>query len=180
MTSHSVPCPQPAADASHPCWYALYTCPRHEKQVAAYLGRKQVDHFLPLYETVRSWKDRRAHVRLPLFPGYVFVHVSVRDRLQVLNVPGVVRLVASNGRPVPVAEDEIEALRHGLADGLRAEPHPFLRVGRRVRVKNGPLVGMEGLLVRRKQKFRLVLSVDLIMRSVAIEVDVADVEPVQQ
>ncbi len=160
-----------------PHWYALYTRSRHEKQVAAQLDRKKVECFLPLYQSTRRWKDRRVQLKLPLFPGYVFVHMPPRERVQVLNVPGAVRLVSFNGRPVPLAETEIEILRHGLAQRLRAEPHPFLKVGRRVRVINGPLRDAEGVLIRKKDKFRIVLSVDLIMRSAAVEVDAADVEP---
>ena len=112
-----------------------------------------------------------------LFPGYVFVHLDLKDRLRVLQVPSVVRFVSFNGHPAPLPDSEIEALNSGLAGGVRAEPHPYLKVGRRVRVKHGPLAGAQGILVRRKDKFRVVLSIDLIMRSVAVEVDEADVEP---
>jgi len=112
-----------------------------------------------------------------LFPGYVFVHLDLKDRLQVLQVPSVVRFVSFSGHPAPLPDAEIEALISGLAKGVKAEPHPYLKVGHRVHVKYGPLAGTQGILVRRKDKFRLVLSIDLIMRSVAVEVDEADVEP---
>lgn len=158
-------------------WYAAHVCSRHEKQVARQLEERRVSCFLPVYRSVRRWKDRRKELDLVLFPGYVFVHLDLKDRLRVLQVPSVVRLVSFNGQPAPLPDSEIEALNNGLAGGVRAEPHPYLKVGRRVQVKYGPLAGAQGILVRRKDKFRVVLSIDLIMRSVAVEVDEADVEP---
>jgi transcription antitermination factor NusG len=167
------------ADAlATPQWYAAYTSAQHEKKVAAELGRRGVEGFLPVYSSVRRWKDRRVQLELPLFPGYVFVHVALRERLRVLQVPGVAKLVGFGGLPVALPGEEIEALRAGLDGRLRAEPHPFLTVGRRVRVVCGPLCGAQGILVRRKGLYRLVLSLELIVRSVAMEVDAADVEPV--
>ncbi len=112
-----------------------------------------------------------------LFPGYVFVHLDLKDRLRVLQIPSVARFVSFNGQPAALPDAEIEVLINGLAKGVRAEPHPYLKVGHRVRVKHGPLAGTQGILVRRKDKFRVVLSIDLIMRSVAVEVDESDVEP---
>jgi transcription antitermination factor NusG len=158
-------------------WYAAHVCSRHEKQVARQLEERRVSCFLPVYRSVRRWKDRRKELDLVLFPGYVFVHLDLKDRLRVLQVPSVVRFVSFNGHPAALPDGEIEALNNGLAGGVRAEPHPYLKVGRRVRVKYGPLAGAQGILVRRKDKFRVVLSIDLIMRSVAVEVDEADVEP---
>lgn len=159
-------------------WYAAYTCANHEKKVREQLELRRVDSFLPLYETVRRWKDRRMHLRLPLFPGYVFARMALRDRLQVLQVPGVVRLVGFNGLPTPLADVEIEGLKKGLASGILAEPHPFLTVGRRVRIKSGPLAGREGVLLRRKSCLRVVLSIELILRSVAVDVGEENIEPV--
>lgn len=162
-------------DYLEPRWYAVYTCANHEKQVAAQLGDCGVEHFLPLYDVVHRWKDRRVHLRLPLFPGYVFVRLPLRERRRVLGVPGVVRLVGF-GATVGVAlpEAEIEALRTALVSGLRAKPHPFLGVGRRVRIIHGPLAGMEGILRRRKGHCRVILSVDLIRSSLALEAGTAD------
>jgi transcription antitermination factor NusG len=157
-------------------WYAAYTCANHEKKVRDQFEQRRVESFLPVYETIRRWKDRRMRLQLPLFPGYVFVRMAVVDRLRVLQVPGVVRLVGFNGQLSALPDDEIDALRKGLAGGVRAEPHPFLTVGRRVRVKRGPFESREGILLRRKGKLRLVLSIELIMRSVVIDVDTADVE----
>jgi transcription antitermination factor NusG len=169
----------PWADYFEARWYAAYTCANHEKRVAGQLEQKAVEHFLPFYESVRRWKDRRVRLHLPLFPGYVFVRLALRNRLQVLQIPSVVRLVGFNGYPTALADDEIEALRNGLACRLRAEPHPYLTVGRRVGIVRGPLQGSEGILIRKKGIFRVVLSVHLIMRSVTVEVDSSDVEPVQ-
>jgi len=157
-------------------WYATHVCSRHEKQVVSQLQERNVDCFLPVYRSIRRWKDRRKELDLALFPGYVFVHMDLKDRLRVLQLPSVVRFVSFNGRPAPLPDSEIESLSYGLASGIRAEPHPYLKVGQRVRVRSGPMTGAQGILIRRKDKFRLVLSIDLIMRSVAVEVDEADVE----
>lgn len=157
-------------------WYAAYTCSRHEKQVSRQLCDREVDCFLPIYQRVRRWKDRKKEIEFPLFPGYVFVHIKEVERLRVLQVSGVVQLVTFNGRPAPLDDNEIESLRNGIANGIYPEPHPYLKAGRRVRVKYGPLSGIEGFLIRRKDKYRVVISIDLIMRSIAAEVQVADLE----
>jgi transcription antitermination factor NusG len=158
-------------------WYAAYTSANHEKRVAEQLMLRSVEHFLPLYESVRRWKDRRVELELPLFPGYVFVRMALRDRLRVLQVPGVAKLVGFGGAPTALPGGEIEALRASLESGVRAEPHTFLTAGRRVRVKSGPLAGLQGILVRRKNKARFVVSVELIQRSVAVEMDAVELEP---
>lgn len=157
-------------------WYAAYTAARHEKRVGEQLAKCEVEHFLPLYASVRRWKDRRVRLDLPLFPGYVFVRIRLQDRLRVLQVHGVVRLVGFGALPSALPDDQVEFLRAGLVNHVQAEPHPFLTVGRRMRVRRGPLQGMEGILVRKKGIFRLVLSFEVIMRSVAVEVDAEDVE----
>ena len=166
-----------SADALEPRWYAAHTRANHEKRVRERLEQKSVESFLPLYETVRRWKDRRMRLRLPLFPGDLFVRMAVVDRLRVLHVPSVVRLVGFNGNPSALPDEEIDALKEALVWGLRAEPYPFLTAGRRVQMKTGPFKGRQGILLRRKGSLRLVLSIDLIMRSVVIDVDAADVEP---
>jgi len=166
------------ADWSESRWYAAYTSANHEKQVAEQLVLRNVEHFLPLYESIRRWKDRRVKLKMPLFPGYVFVRIALRDRLRVQQVPGVARLVGFGGIPAALPEDEMQALRASLERGVRAEPHPFLRVGRRVRVKNGPMVGLQGILKRRKSQARLIVSVELIQRATAVEIDESDLEPV--
>lgn len=167
-----------AMHSTQPHWYVAYTSANHEKRVAEQFSVRSVEHFLPLYESVRRWKDRRMKLQLPLFPGYVFVRLPLRDRLKVLQVPGVARLVGFNGQPAALPDKEIEALRAGLGAQLRAEPHPYLTVGRRVRVKRGPLEGAEGILIRKKNACRVVLSLDLIQRSASLEVDASDLERV--
>jgi len=168
---------EPPAGYLEARWYAAYTCSRHEKRVAQQMEERQIECFLPQYKSVRRWKDRRKELELPLFPGYVFARIALRDRLQVLTLPGVAHVVSFNGQPAPIANHEIEALRDGLSRNAPLQPHPYLKIGRRVRLRSGPMAGLEGILVRRKDKFRVVLSLDLIMRSVATEVDEADVEP---
>lgn len=157
-------------------WFAAYTSANHEKRVAEQLMQRSVEHFLPLYGSLRKWRDRSVKLDLPLFPGYVFVRLAIRDRLRVLQTPGVAKLVGFNGMPAALPDDEIEALKKGMVRGVRAEPHPFLSVGRRVRVKAGPLEGVEGIVVRRKNRLRLVISLDLIHRAAAVEVEAADLE----
>ena len=166
----------PAPPVSTPNWYALYTAPRHEKFVADQIQRQGIDCFLPLYRSVRRWKDRRKELALVLFPGYVFVQIALQNRLRVLQLPGAVRLVGFNGQPAAMPDEEIENLRTRLSCSGKIEPHPYLSAGRRVRVRSGPLQGLEGIIVRTKEPFRIVLSIHLIMRSVAVEVESADVE----
>jgi transcription antitermination factor NusG len=168
----------PGLPAEHcePQWYAAYTSANHEKRVAEQLGVREVEHFLPTYSSVRRWKDRRVTLQLPLFPGYVFVRMALRNRLQVLQVPGLARLVGFGSTPAPLPQRDIDVLRAGLTTGVRAEPHPHLNVGRRVRVKEGPLAGLEGILLRWKANWRVVLSIDLIQRAVAVDVDASALE----
>ncbi len=163
---------------AHPQWYAIHTRSRHEKTVAEQLLGRSVEHFLPLYETVRKWKNGRFKVRLPLFPGYLFVRIPLKDRMQVVQVPGVVGLVGFSGVPAPLPPAEIETIRDALGKGVHAQPHPYLKMGSRVRIKAGPLEGLHGILLRKKGQLRVVVSVDLIMRSIATDVDVSEVEPV--
>lgn len=160
-----------------PHWYAAYTNSNHEKRVGEELTHRSVEHFLPLYGSVRQWKDRKVHVQLPLFPGYVFVRLAICDRMHVLQIPGVAKLVGFSGMPTPLPQGEIESLRLSLLNGVRAEPHPYLRVGHRVRVKSGPFMGLEGILKREKNQNRLVVSLDLLLRSVAVEVSAMELEP---
>jgi transcription antitermination factor NusG len=179
-TTEAVSRAVPTAAAGH-CeqrWFAAYTCANHEKRVVQHFEARAVEHFLPLYTSARNWKDRRVQLELPLFPGYVFVRIALGLRLRVLEVPGVVRLVGFNGQPYPLPDNEIESLRWGIVNASRIEPHPYLRVGSRVRIKSGPLAGVEGSLVRKKNTYRVVISLDLIARSAAVEVDFTDIERV--
>jgi transcription antitermination factor NusG len=159
-------------------WHAIYTRSRHEKVVAGQLEERGIESFLPLYRTWRRWRDRRKMVELALFPSYVFVRIGVHERLRVLQVPGVVKLVSFNGEPAVLPEPEINALRNGLENQLYAEPHPYLRVGKKVRVVRGPMAGAEGILSRKKDRQRVVISVDVLMRSIAVEVEGADLEAI--
>jgi transcription antitermination factor NusG len=159
-------------------WWALYTRHQHEKTVAEMLLCKGLEVFLPLHESMRRWKDRQKLLSLPLFPGYVFVRGNLSRRLQVLTKPGV-HMILSRGEEIAVVpEDEILAIRRAVEGPYRIEPHPFLKCGERVRVTRGSLEGVEGILVRKKNLYRLVLSVDMLARSVGVEVDAADVEPI--
>jgi transcription antitermination factor NusG len=158
-----------------PQWYAVCTRSNHERCAAAQLDLRSIEHFLPLYETVRKWKDRRKRLELPLFPGYLFVRIQLQERMRVLLTPGVVRLVGFDNRPAALPDEEITALRRVLVRGLHSGPHPYLGLGRKVRILRGALEGLEGVLIRKKGRVRLVLSIDLIRQSAMIEVDSADV-----
>ena len=136
-------------------WLALYTKYQHEKAVADMLVRKGLEVFLPLYDSQRQWKDRKKVISLPLFPCYVFVKPEVDRRLQVISTPGVHMILTRNGQDALIADTEIEAIRRCVEGQLRVEPHPFLTCGERVRVTRGPLKGLEGILVRKKNIFRL-------------------------
>jgi len=137
---------------------------------------REVEHFLPLYISVRRWKDRRVQLELPLFPGYVFVRLALRDRLRVLQIPSVVRLVGFSGQPTALPDTEMEIMRSGLSHCPRVEPHPFLSIGKRVRITGGPFAGLEGILKRKKNNLRVVVSLELIQRAVAVDVDITDVQ----
>jgi transcription antitermination factor NusG len=160
-----------------PRWYAAYTSANHEKRVAEQLGVRSVEFYLPVYSSVRRWKDRRVTLQLPLFPGYIFVRLALRDRMRVLQVPGLARLVGFNGRPFPLDDQEIDGLRRALEAGLRATPHPYLTVGRRVRITAGPLAGRTAILQRRKGSARFVVSMDLIQRSILVDLTADSIEP---
>lgn len=160
-----------------PFWYAGYTAARHEKRVAEHLSQRGVEHFLPLYETVHRWKNGRHRVSLPLFPGYIFVRIPLQERLRVLEVPGFVRLVGFNALPEPLPDTDVEKMKNALSHGVVAEPYPYLTAGTRVEVRRGPLTGMTGILLRRQNKHRVVISIDLIMRAMVVDVAAEDVAP---
>ncbi len=169
--------PNPFLENRKPRWFAAYTSARHEKTVALQLTGREIEHFLPLYESLRQWKDRRIRLELALFPGYVFVRIPIEETLRVLRIQGVVRLVGFGGNPAALADSEIESIRNGLAQHLHLEPHRYLKAGRRVRIRRGPLEGLEGILLRKKNSLRVVVSVDLLMRAVAVEVEAEDIGP---
>ena len=165
---------------SEPLWYAGSTAARHEKRVAEHFSQRGVEHFLPVYHAVHRWNNGRHRVSLPLFPGYIFVRIPLQERLRVLEVPGFVRLVGFNALPQPLPECEIRKMQEALVQGVMAEPYPYLTIGTRVEVRNGPLAGMTGILLRRQNKYRVVISVDLIMQSMVVEVAAEDVGPIRR
>lgn len=160
-------------------WWALYTRHQHEKVVAEMLATKGFEVFLPLYQSVHRWKDRKQLLALPLFPCYVFVRGTRDRRLGIVSTPGVHMILSRGDAAAVVPEEEIQAIRRTLDARLAVEPHPFLNCGDRVRVKRGALAGIEGILVRKKNLFRLVLSVEMLAQSVSMEIDATDVEAVR-
>jgi len=159
-----------------PRWYAAYTRANHERRVAHELGERGVENFLPQYESLRKWKDRQVLLAMPLFPGYVFVHLALQNRLAVLQVPGVSCLVGFAGKPAAIPGEEFERVRGLLKRGTSATPHPYLKAGRRVRVRSGPFAGLEGIIIRRNNRRRLVISLALIERAIAVELEEASLE----
>jgi transcription antitermination factor NusG len=160
-----------------PSWWAIYTRHQHEKTIAEMLRFKGLEVLLPLYEARRRWKDRTKLHSLPLFPGYLFVHTTHDRKLQVLTTPGVHMILHRGQEIASIPDHEIEAIQRAVNMRSKVEPHPYLKCGTRVRVACGPLEGVHGLLVRRKNESRLVLSVDMLAQSVSVEVCAADVEP---
>ena len=163
-----------------PFWYAVYTRHQHEKVTARLLAYKGFEVFLPLYNSAHRWKDRTKKLSLPLFPCYLFLRGGLERQFEILNTPGVYSMVRSGDRTAVIPELEIQAVRRVIETSAKAEPHPFLECGDRVRVRSGPLTGVEGILLRKRDLFRLVLTVDLLHRSIAVEVDVDDVESVRK
>lgn len=162
-------------NSDRPRWYAAYTRFRCEKSVAEMLQYREVEHYLPLYETVHRWRDRNARVQLPLFPSYLFVYTSLHDRIRALTVPGVVGLVG-HPTPQPLDDQEVQGIRQYLSHSLPVQPHAYIRQGKRVRVKSGPLAGLEGFVVRRKSIWCVVINVELIHRSMVVQIDASHLE----
>jgi transcription antitermination factor NusG len=164
--------------AQSPRWFALYTASRHEKRVAQHLGQRDIEFYLPLYKSSRKWSDgSRVTLDLPRFPGYLFIHIQRGERSRVLGVPGALAVVGgTGGEPAWLPDAAIDALRSGLETRL-ARPHPLLTVGQRARIRSGALTGFEGVVVRNKNSFRVVLTVEHIMQSYAVEVALEDLEP---
>lgn len=158
-------------------WIAAYTRSRHESAVASQLQQKGLDALLPTYRRLSRWSDRIRRSDTPLFPGYVFVRIGEGEHLRVLQTGGVVSLVCRSGKPVPLSDADVAMLRICTANPAAVEPHPYLRVGQRVRVKHGPFRGWEGVLIEKRNSSRLVLTVEQIMKSVSLDLSGADVEP---
>ncbi len=160
-------------------WYAIYVRSRFERTVGRLLAEKSYEQFVPMYRCRRRWSDRVKEVELPLFPNYAFCRMTDTARGRIVTTPGVIRIVGAGNQPLPVDESEIAALQQIMASGVRTEPWPFLQVGRPVQIDGGPLCGMRGVLCRIRNADRLIVSVTLLRRSVAVELDRAMVSPVE-
>jgi transcription antitermination factor NusG len=163
-----IPCSNPgvANETGIPEWFAVHCVPNHEKRIAEHFCVRQIEHFLPLFEAQRKRHDgSKTTVRVPLFPTYVFVRIVRTRRVPVLEVPSV----------LSIPDSYIDLLRQGIASH-HMQPHPYIAVGTRVRVKSGTMAGAEGVLLRTKGSFRVVMTLELVMKSVALEVDLADLE----
>jgi len=162
-------------------WYATYTRSKHEQKVNDRLERKNIETFLPLIERWSRRRDRRKKIHLPFFPGYLFVRTEMgaHTHLEILKTDSVVRVLCYNGKPAPIPDEQIHAIQVLVKNGMAVSPYPYLKEGMRVRVVNGPLIGVEGILLKTKpNKHRLVLSVDLLQESVSVEIDELDVESI--
>ncbi len=156
-------------------WFALQVRTRYEAGVADQLSRQGYDQFLPLYKLRKRWSDRIKEVDAPLFPGYLFCRFNPQDRLPILKTPGVIQIVGFKTGPAAVDEAEIRSIQTLVAAGAPHQPWPFLAAGDRVRIESGPLLGLEGILTEVRRSYRLVLSVTLLQRSVAVDIDSASV-----
>jgi transcription antitermination factor NusG len=160
-------------------WYALKVRPRSEKQVSVNLSAKGYELFLPLYKSKSRWSDRIKTLEVPLFPGYLFCQFDVTKRLPILQTPGVISVVGIGKCPEPIDVAEIDAIRTVVSSGVSYKPHPYLALGDMVRVEHGALAGLVGLITHVKNDFRLIISVNLLMRSVSVEIDRSWVDPVR-
>jgi transcription antitermination factor NusG len=154
----------------HP-WFGVRTRSNHEKTAAFALAGKGYEHYLPTYKSRKRWSDRIVESQRPLFPGYVFCRFDPKSRLPVLTIPGVVSIVGFGNEPAPIDDQEIEAVQAVLRSGLSTEPCAYLREGQRIRVNQGALSGLEGILMRQKSEWRMVVSVALLQRSISVEID---------
>jgi transcription antitermination factor NusG len=162
--------------AGAPNWYALFTRHQHEKSVVFALSNKNHEVYLPLYHSVRRWQDRDKQLWLPLFPCYVFIREGMDRQLQILTTPGVIHIVKWGGRPAVVPKHQLNAIRQIIESCPKVETHAYLQSGDRVRVKTGPLIGLEGILTRKKGVASLVISMEMLGRSAAVEINVLNVE----
>jgi transcription antitermination factor NusG len=152
-------------------WFAIRVKSRCEKVVATIAHNKGFEEFLPLYQSRRRWSDRLKSLDIPLFPGYVFCRMDPRYRLPLLTIPGVVQFVGIGKTPVPIDDGEIASIQAAVRSGLAVEPCGFLELGQRVRVQTGPLAGTEGIFVEASKRERIVVSVTLLKRSVAVSIE---------
>jgi transcription antitermination factor NusG len=161
-------------------WYAIYTRSRHEKVVYELLNDKGIETFLPLRVVLSHWKDRKKKIESPLFPGYLFTRINISDDFtKVVTSKGVVKVLGTNGTPVPIPDEEVDSVRTLLKSGLRYDPYPYLKSGMKVVVINGLLQGIIGKIIERLGKYKLLISIELIKRSISVEIDVKDVEALE-
>lgn len=163
-----------AGDFFDPRWYVLFVRSNQEKRVAKGLQERSVEHLLPCYSSLRQWKDRKATLEIPLFPGYIFVRLPLIERLRALTVPQVISFVGRKEAPAVVSSEEIEWIRSGVTQG-KAEPHQYLEAGQRVMITEGVLRGIPGILLRKRNSLRVVVSLDCIARAFVVEVEAASV-----
>ncbi len=159
-----------------PAWYALYTVVRHEKVVNKALEKKNIEAFLPMRKIVNRWKDRKKQVQIPLFPGYLFIHAGWEDIYKSLNTRSVVRILGDSKGPTPIPITQIDGIKKILENGMEFNTHPIINVGKEVVVNHGPLEGFRGKVIEKRGGYKLIISLDLIKRSVSVEVDIEDVE----
>ena len=169
----------PASLGSNLSWYALRTRSNCEKIAAASLGARYFEQFLPLYHLPKRSLDRTTESNIPLFPGYLFCRFAPSSRTRILSTAGVVAIVAFGGKPAPIDDAEIEGLRRALGSGQEMEPYPYLYEGQKIRIEKGPLRGLEGILVK-KEGWQIVISVQLLRRAVAVEIDPASIAPIER
>ena len=171
MSLYSLP-----LDISHPHWFVLYVRANQEKKTTLRLTGNEIEYFLPCYRSVRQWKDRRVTLEMPLFPGYIFVHLPFVDRMRALSLPHVVDLVGGKNAPAIVSEEEIDCIKKGVESG-NAAPHAALAEGQLVLITSGVLRGMHGTLLRNQNSTRVVIAIDSIARSFAVDVDISCLKP---
>ena len=159
-------------------WYAVQVKTTHEKRVATLLDYGGFEWFLPVYECRRYWSDRIKRAELPLFPGYIFCRFEPSQRVPILKTPSVTRIVGIGYTPIPISEQEMADIQTVVKSGLSILPHPFLQVGQRVRIEGGPLQGLEGLIIDLRKRDRLIISITLLQRSVAVQINSGWVAPI--
>jgi transcription termination/antitermination protein NusG len=171
-------CPASEADGSQQ-WFALTVRHQHERRTSDALQDKGLETLMPVYRSRRAWTDRVKEIEAPLFPGYLLCRFALEEKLRVMNTPGVAKIVGFGGAPVPVRESEIEGLQAVISSGLALRPWPYLKAGDRVRVERGPLRGIEGTLLAERGRLSLVIGVEILQRSVVVQLEQDMVTPIR-
>ncbi|WP_347273792.1 UpxY family transcription antiterminator [Candidatus Kuenenia sp.] len=161
-------------------WFAVHTRSRHEKQVDSFLREKNISSFLPLVKTISRRRDRKKFIDVPLFPGYLFVNITLDNLYEIKSTRGVVRIIGDGEGfiPSPIPDAEINNLKTLINSNVAIDPYKYLQKGTKVRVVSGPLIGLEGLLVKRKTNYRVVVSIDILQKSTSAEISIADIESI--